>query len=214
MEITSVNIGQEKTIWKGDTPAQTGIYKLPVKSPVEITPEGLAGDTIRDTKNHGGVDQAIYIYGVLDYEWWAALLGRALSPGTFGENLTLSELESARLSIGDRLEFDSIILEVTAPRIPCATLAARMGDPAFVKRFRAAERPGVYCRVIQGGWVQRGLSVRYIRYPGPTVTVLEMYRDFYERDSDEHTLRRFLAAPIDIRSRQHKEKQLAALQGT
>ena len=66
-----------------------------------------------------------------------------LAPGTFGENLTISELESAPLAIGDRLHISGVILEVTAPRIPCWKLAQRMGDPGFVKRFRAAERPGL-----------------------------------------------------------------------
>jgi MOSC domain-containing protein YiiM len=53
-----------------------------------------------------------------------------------------------------------VVLEVTAPRIPCATLAARMGDPQFVKKYRRAERPGLYCRVIREGNLQTGNEVR------------------------------------------------------
>ncbi len=67
---------------------------------------------------------------------------RNSGPGTFGDNLTLSDLESAQFNIGDRFHIGSVMLEVTAPRIPCATLAARMGDPHFVKKYRRAERPG------------------------------------------------------------------------
>ena len=72
----------------------------------------------------------------------AAELGAELEPGTFGENLTIAGLESAAAWVGDRLRIGDVLLEVTAPRIPCHILARRMDDPQFVKRFRAAERPG------------------------------------------------------------------------
>jgi MOSC domain-containing protein YiiM len=211
MRLMSVNVGQRRSIENAKSSGQTGIYKLPVTTSAQITAYGLSGDVICDTENHGGLDQAIYVYGSLDYEWWSGVLGQELQPGTFGENLTVSELESARFSIGDRLEVGTTILEVTAPRIPCATLAARMGDPGFVKRFRQAERPGFYCRVIQPGWVQAGDPVGWEPYAGETVTVLEMFRDFYEPELNVETLRRYLAALIAIRDRVEKEKQLRKL---
>ncbi len=145
MRLLSVNIGSLRPIANAKASGVTGIYKTPADGPVDVGLLGLPGDAIADVKHHGGVDQAIYAYGQPDYDWWAAELGRPLPPGTFGENLTIDGLESARLVVGDRLHFDEVILEVTAPRIPCATLAARMDDPAFVRRIRAAERPGVYC---------------------------------------------------------------------
>ena len=209
MQLYSVNVGHERPILYAKRSGKTGIYKMPVSAPVQITVNGLSGDAICDVENHGGPDQAIYIYGTPDYAWWSVELGRELLPGTFGENLTIAGLESARLSIGDRLHVGAVILEVTAPRIPCVTLATRMGDPAFVKRFRAAERPGLYCRVIREGFVQRGDPVTLGPYPGETLTAIEMFRDFYEAELSEATLRRHLAAPIAIRDRVAKEEQLA-----
>jgi MOSC domain-containing protein YiiM len=88
------------------------------------------------------------------------------------------------------------------------TLAARMGDPSFVKRFQSAERPGLYCRVIQEGWVQVGDQVSLEKYKGETITAIKMFRDFYESNLDEATLRRYLAAPIAIRDRADKQAQL------
>lgn len=211
MVLISVNQGQERPIRIGKSTAKTGIFKLPVDLPVEITPTGLAGDAIVDAKNHGGVDQAVYVYTTPDYRWWSKELGKDLSPGTFGENLTVSGLESALVHVGDRLSIGAVTLEVTAPRIPCGTLAARMEDPQFVKRFRAAERPGFYCRVIQEGYLQAGDPAQIRPYPGETISVQEMFRDFYQAERDEESLRRFLRAPIDIRSRHKKEKQLLEL---
>jgi MOSC domain-containing protein YiiM len=211
MQLVSVNVGRAERIVGAKSIGQTGIYKRAVGEPVAIGPEGLAGDTICDVENHGGVDQAVYVYGTADYDWWEGELGRPLEPGAFGENLTISGLESASLSIGDRLHVGAVTLEVTAPRIPCGTLAARMGDPSFVKRFRAAERPGLYCRVIEPGVVRPGDPMRIEPYQHPTITALEMFRNAFLHDLSEETLRRHLAAPIAIRDRVEKEAQLREL---
>ncbi len=211
MKLSSVNVGRERPIENGKASGKSGIYKRPVDEPVRVSTLGLAGDTISDTKNHGGEDQAVYVYTDPDYGWWAAELGRELAPGTFGENLTVTDFESADTSIGDRLRVGDVILEVTAPRIPCATLAARMGDPRFVKRFRWAERPGLYCRVIREGVVRAGEAVALERYSGETISALEMFRDVFEPDLSEAGIRRHLAAPVAARDRVLKEKQLGEL---
>lgn len=210
MRLISVNVGAEETIQGAKSSGKTGIFKRPSAVAVAVNKLGLQGDHINDTENHGGEDQAVYVYGLPDYAWWSQELGYELEPGTFGENLTVSDLESAALNIGDRLSFVEVVLEVTAPRIPCVTLAARMGDPTFVKRFRYAERPGVYCRVIQPGQISADELVTRTPHPGESVvSVLELFRLFYEPDNSEATLRRILAAPIDVRGRQHYENELA-----
>lgn len=220
MQLISINIGQAQTIANAKSSGTTGIYKRPVEGPVQITAEGLPGDAICDTKNHGGPDQAVYLFSSEDYAWWSSELGSELEPGTFGENLTIRGFESAELAIGDRFhigpEEQTVVLEVTAPRIPCVTLAARMGDPTFVKRFRHAERPGLYCRVIQEGTVQAGDPVRLEPYcgnssSGDRVAAIDMFRDFYTGQWTEAALRRYLAAPIAIRDRVEKEEKLAEL---
>ena len=213
MQLVSVNVGQEQSIQNGKKTETSGIFKQPVVEPVEITPLGLKGDTIIDTQHHGGPDQAVYVYGAADYDYWSSALGNVVLPGTFGENLTISELESAKFLIGDHLVIGQVILEVTCPRNPCGTLAARMGDPQFVKRFRYAERPGLYCRVIQGGWVLTGAVVAWEQYTGEAVPAIELFRSFYELQLSEAVLRHQLAAPIAIRARIEKEAQLSKLLG-
>ena len=208
MHVISVNAGQVRTITTAKSTGPTGIYKTALDSAVQISPQGIPGDAIVNRKHHGGPDQAVYLYGDLDYDWWAAELGRTLAPGTFGDNLTIAGLASAGIFIGDRFEIGRLLLEVTAPRIPCQTLAARMGDPVFVKRFRQAERPGMYCRVIQAGEVQAGQAVKYLPSRGERISLVEMFRDHYEPVLSEAQLRRYLAAPIASRERVGKETQL------
>jgi MOSC domain-containing protein YiiM len=211
MKLISINIGQKKTQQNGPKLETTGIYKLPVEGPVHIGALGIDGDFIASKRHHGGPDQAVYVYGGADYAWWSQELGKEIQPGTFGDNLTISELESANFNIGDTLHIGDVTLQVTAPRIPCATFAARMGDPQFVKKFRRAERPGLYCRVIREGILETGNDVTIETYPGQTMSTLEMFRDFFQRNKKEETLRHFLKAPIAIRARQDVEEDLARL---
>ncbi len=211
MQLLSVNIGQKRTQQIGTRLETTGIYKLPTSEPAQITSLGIKEDFIASTRHHGGPDQAVYVYGGGDYAWWSKELGREIEPGTFGDNLTISELESGKFNIGDYLHIGEVILQVTAPRIPCATFAARMGDPLWVKKFRRAERPGLYCRVIREGLVRAGDSVSIEKYQGETLSILQMYRDYYEKDKSEETLRLHLNAPIDIRTRVDLEKELEKL---
>lgn len=211
MKLLSINIGSERGQQRNNYIETTGIYKLPVNGPVEIKSLGIAGDAICDKKNHGGPDQAIYVYGAADYAWWTQELGKEILPGTFGENLTIGELESARFNVGDYLRIGEAILQVTAPRIPCGTFAARMGDPQWVKKFRAAERPGLYCRVIKEGMVNAGIEVIIEKYTGATISILEMFREHYVKDKSQESLRRHLDAPIDIRTRRDMEAGLQKL---
>jgi MOSC domain-containing protein YiiM len=211
MNLSSVNIGQERTQQRKNYIETTGIYKLPIQELVEIKSLGIEKDVICDKKSHGGPDQAIYVYGEADYVWWSGELGKEISPGTFGENLTISELQSAQFHVGDYLHINDVILQVTAPRIPCGTFATRMDDPQWVKRFHHAERPGLYCRVIKEGFVQAGDIVSVERYPGETISILQMFRDYYDKDKSEETLHRHLTAPIAIRARRDIEKELIRL---
>ena len=209
MQLISVNIGQERTQQNGTKVETTGIYKLPTNEAVEIKTLGIQSDFIASKKHHGGPDQAVYVYGSADYEWWSKELNRELAPGTFGENLTISDLESAQFNIGDRLHIGAVILEVTAPRIPCGTFAARMEDSKFVKRFREAERPGLYCRVIMEGIVKAGDDVRVEKMDtNDTISVLHVFRDYYEKNKSEETIRKHLNAPIAIRVRVQLEEEL------
>lgn len=213
MKLTSVNIGSVQGLDLGTREIKTGIKKRPTVDRVGITAGGLTGDHVVNTKHHGGPDQAVYVYTTDDYDAWTERLGEALEPGTFGENLTISGFSSGILKIGDRLHVGpEVILEVAAPRIPCDVLAARIGDRGFVKTFRQMARPGAYCRVIQPGSVGAGDAVRLEQRTAPTVTLLEDFSLYYDARASADQIRRSLAAPIAIRTRQELEERLGKLE--
>src|SRR4051812_8193344 len=173
MLLVSVNVARPQRLVLGGRVRRTAIAKQPVDGPVAVGALGLDGDEVGSTKHHGGRDQAVYVYSLDDYAWWAGELGRALAPATFGENLTVQGLRSGELAVGDRLQVGQAVeLEVTAPRIPCQTLAGRMADPGFVKRFAAAERPGAYARVLRTGRVRVGDVVQLRPASGPSLPLV------------------------------------------
>ncbi|MCC5885455.1 MAG: MOSC domain-containing protein [Gammaproteobacteria bacterium] len=207
MQVASVNIGTERMLSGRSFKGTTGIFKEPVDEPVAVGTLGLQSDAVCNARHHGGPDQAVYLYREEDYEWWSGRLGRPITAGTFGDNLTLRGLPEANLVIGSRLHLPGVLLEVSAPRIPCNTLAQRMEDPGFVKAFVAAERPGIYCRVIKPGNVRVGDGFSLEPYAGDQVSTLDLFRASYRKLSSED-LRRFLAVPIDIRTRTKFEAKL------
>lgn len=180
MDILSVCVGVPRAVRSKS--GWSGIHKQPVSGPVWVGRLGLAGDHILDTEHHGGADQAVYLYTEPDYAWWAQALGKALEPGTFGENLLMSGLESAGVFIGQQLKVGAALLEIASARVPCVTLAERMDDPIFVKRFREARRPGMYARVLQEGEVRAGDQVTWVNErPADTETILDNFEAFYTR---------------------------------
>ena len=158
MTLVGVNLGTERVVGN----SVSGIYKSSTEEPTYVERLGLVGDVVSDKRHHGGPDQAIYVYGNDDYSWWQEEISAVLAPGTFGDNLTISNLSCGDVYIGDRFRIgDEVVLEATAPRIPCATLAARMREKQFPVKFRRAERPGFYCRVLQSGTVIAGDDVEH-----------------------------------------------------
>ena len=161
-------------------PTKTGIDKRPVDHPVQVRRLGLDGDSICDTVNHGGVDQAVYAYASEDTEWWQEQLAGELSfrlrPGSLGENLTLRGVDVTHAVIGERWQVGEAILQVAVPRIPCSTFASFWDIARLPTRFIKAGRPGAYLRVLAEGAVAAGDEVRILERPGHGLTLVETLR--------------------------------------
>ncbi len=175
MRIASVNVGLPAELATRDGVVLSGIVKRPVAGPVRVGPVNLEGDGQADLSVHGGPDKAVYAYPREHYATWAAELGRAdLTPGFFGENLTIEGLTEDEVRIGDRLRAGTALLEVSQPRLPCFKLAARVGEPAFAKPFLRSGRTGWYLRVVEEGVVAEGDAVERAGRAVGSMTVREV----------------------------------------
>jgi MOSC domain-containing protein YiiM len=200
VRLLSVNIGALERLAAGSR-TRTGIGKYPVGGSVLCDVQGLVGDAIGNRTHHGGADQAVYLYSHADYAWWSEQLGRECPPGLFGENLTIDcWWEAPR--VGDRLRLGDVVLELTAPRIPCSTLAARMEDAQFVHQFRQAVRPGAYARVLQGGAIEAGMSGQVERGDDGWATITSLFDLWYQQPRDRGACMEALRSPLAIRLRE------------
>jgi MOSC domain-containing protein YiiM len=180
--IVSVNVGAVRTVDRSGELVATGIFKEPIAGRVRLHGVNLDGDDQADRGVHGGPDRAVYAYAAEDYDWWAGELGRACTPGAFGENLTTLGIDVSGAVIGERWRVGSAVVRVTSPRVPCYKLAMKMDDPKFVRRFAAALRPGAYLAIVEEGDVAASDGVEIVHRPAHTLTLAEMARIyFFER---------------------------------
>jgi MOSC domain-containing protein YiiM len=170
--------GAELLPLPGRRPNRTGIDKRPVAGRVAVHPLGLDGDVQVNRKHHGGEGQAVYAYGQEDADFWAAELGRDLPPGRFGENLRMSGVDLTGALLGEQWRIGTTLLEVTAPRIPCANFARFWDEPQLVRRFTAHGATGAYLRVLEPGDLGAGDPVEVVFRPDHGVTTGAAFRIF------------------------------------
>ena len=178
--LDSVNVGRPQPNPYKDTRA-TGIGKVARTEPVQVRApgpkttgcgSGLVGDHIGDGQHHGGDEQALYAFAREDLDRWQEELGRELPNGMFGENLTTRGLDVTGARLGERwLIGDTVVAQVTCPRIPCSTFLGRMGERGWLRRFTLDGRPGAYLSVVTPGTIRSGDPVQVLHRPAHDVTI-------------------------------------------
>lgn len=201
MKILSVNVGRPReNPWKAEG-GLTYIDKRPVEGPVAVTEPGpkgdcsvgLAGDRVGDGRHHGGPDQAVYVYAQEDYAQFHTLIGREFSPGSFGENLTVSGYDVNDARVGERWAGPGgLVLQVTAPRVPCGTFRGWIDERGWLKTFTQEARPGPYLAVVSPGHVEAGAELEVVHRPEHDVSVAMFFRAAM---GERELIPRILAAP-------------------
>jgi MOSC domain-containing protein YiiM len=195
MRVTSVNVGMPREVeWDGRT-VVTGIFKSPVATKRSVRRLNIDGDGQADLVVHGGPDKAVYAYPGEHYRFWGEQLGRELTPGIFGENLTTEGLLEDAIHVGDEFRVGTARLVVTQPRMPCFKLGIRFGNSGMVKSFLKAGKPGIYFAVLEEGEVGPGDPIERLAEDESRITVAEMFHLVLDRDSSPAALRRLLGVP-------------------
>lgn len=95
------------------------------------------------------------MYSTDHYPYWEKVLGIKLPVAAFGENLSVSNLHEDGVCIGDIFQVGTAIVQISQPRQPCRTLAARYGRSDLVKMVVDTGRTGFYFKVLREGIVKR-----------------------------------------------------------
>ncbi len=137
-----------------------GVPKLPLASCV-VQKSGLAGDRQRDLEYHGGPDRAVCLFSH-DLIQMLQSEGHPISPGTIGENFTLSGIDWSGMIPGRRIEVGEVELELTDYAAPCRNIAGSFKERRMGRVSQKAH-PGwsrLYARVLREGTVRAGDRVR------------------------------------------------------
>ena len=154
---------------------KTAIDKRPQDGPVRVHTLGLDGDHVCNTRDHGGPDKAVYAYGDEDAARWADELGKDLPHGWFGENLRVAGLPVSDAVIGEVWRVGSAVLQVSGPRVPCATFQRWAEQERWVKRFTQRGDIGAYFRVLTEGAVRAGDPIEVVSTPTHGVTARDLF---------------------------------------
>ena len=187
-EVISINVGLPTEFEYKGRKAKSAIWKNPVDGKIIARGVNLEGDQQADLEAHGGYDKAVYAYASEDLAWWENEIGRAVAPGELGENLTLRGIAVNDALIGERWKIDTVVLEVSEPRIPCWRLGVRMNDKTFPKKFTKALRPGTYLRIIQEGALEKGDVVEIIERPDQSISVREVFEIYTQTHANANKI--------------------------
>ena len=195
MIIESLNIGLPKKENFYGKEITTGIRKQPVSGPARLGRLGFDGDGVADEKHHGGPDKAVCVYSLEHYRYWEEALGIKLPSAAFGENFSVSDLYEEDICIGDIFQAGTALVQVSQPRQPCKTLAARYGRNDMIKRVVESGRTGYYFRVLQEGVVKRGDALVLREKDPQNITVSFANGIFHHDKKNCEAIKRILSLP-------------------
>jgi MOSC domain-containing protein YiiM len=195
MIIKALNIGlPKKEVFHGKT-FITGMCKKPVSGPLLLTGQGFEGDGVGDRKHHGGTDKAVCVYSLDHYAHWEAVLGIPMPEAAFGENFSVAGLQEGDIHIGDVLRAGSALVQVSQPRQPCTTLAARYGRSEFVKLVSDSGRTGFYLKVLEEGRVKAGDSLDPVEQDSRQVSISFANHVWYLDRKNREAIEKVLSVP-------------------
>lgn len=194
--VLSVQVGRVAPL--GPDGVASGFMKRPVAGRVRVGKLSLDGDEQADLRVHGGADKAVYAYAAANYPLWTRDFpehAARLTPGVFGENLTIQGLTEADICIGDVHAIGAARLQVCQPRQPCFKLGLRFDDNRLPRAMVRSGRSGWYYRVLDEGDLSAGDAVRLSERPHPGLLFTRMVDIVYRGQATEEELAVLAEAP-------------------
>jgi len=207
MKIISINTSVLKEVaYQGKT-ILTGIFKIPTGHEAMVKKLNIINDQQGDLENHGGLHKAVYAFSQHHYPYWRNVLNsQELSPGAFGENLTVSHLDEADIQLGDQYQVGQCVLEVSQPRVPCFKLGLALNNKQAPKLFTQHFLTGVYFRVITEGSIQIGDELELIKRLPNSVSVHDLFKAKFDKSFEgaQDIIKK--ASPLDCISPEWRQK--------
>lgn len=195
MIVKALTIGLPKRETFGKQELVTGICKQPAAGAVFLSKLGFEGDGVGDRTHHGGHDKAVCVYSLDHYPYWESTLGITMPTAAFGENLSVAGMHEDDVCIGDVYRIGTAEVQVSQPRQPCGTLAARYGREDLVRLVVDSGRTGFYFRVLTEGQVRAGEILALIERDPRGVSIAFANNIFHHDRANRDGIEKVLAVP-------------------
>jgi len=115
---------------------------------------------------------------------------------TFGEQVIVNGVETSQLAIGDIFEIEGrhspLVIEITAPRVPCNYINAKHGSKFGVSGLKAYTHQnclaGWFARVLVAGELRDGMKFIRKTHPNPKWTLTYIYKALYWEGNHRESL--------------------------
>lgn len=172
---------------------RSAIQKKPVTGKTYLDFLGFEGDQVADLRHHGGRDKAVCVYSEDHFPFWGKELSRSLSPGVFGENLTLKNVNEHEVRIGDIFKVGEAEVQCSQPRQPCHKLNKVFNYQKMACRVQTTGYSGFYMRVIKPGWLQSGDLFELLKPDPHRISVDDANRLMHEDKKNSSKLKKILS---------------------
>lgn len=157
MLIASVNTAQPTRIHFNGKAVTTGLFKTPVAGCATVSAEGIAGDTIVDTKVHGGLDLEItaprtpcFKLGVrMNDAGFVQAFAKANRPGAYAR-----VIQGGTLSAGDPVRVVKTTKDYAPVKAVFAEWHSKEKSPARLRQALASPIARVHKKKIQAWYEQ------------------------------------------------------------
>ncbi|MFS4484083.1 MOSC domain-containing protein [Hyunsoonleella sp. 2307UL5-6] len=189
MYIESTNISKPKTILWKDKEINTGIYKTPTHKAIYLSKTGIVNDYVADTKVHGGIYKACYLFSSNQYPYWENIYPNLKWHwGMFGENLTVNGMDEKLIMVGDIYRIGDAVVQVTQPREPCFKFGFKFGNQNIITQFINHGFSGTYVRVLEEGLIHVKDNVELIDRLEKTLSVAQLYAIIFSKINNRKLL--------------------------
>ncbi|MGZ9849309.1 MOSC domain-containing protein [Macrococcus psychrotolerans] len=202
-EVKRICIGSIEKINVKGKEKKTAYYKYPVVNAVQLTFMGFVGDQ-HVYKGHGGINKAVCLYDLNDYDLWSDYIEIDTEFSLFGENITTVGLDKDTISIGDIYKLGEALIQVTEGRGPCNTIAQIHNVPNIVKMMAASRATGCYFRVLAEGMVAPDCQLELVKKDETGFTLHEFNELVYGDKKNKALIDK--ALKVEALPAEHKEK--------
>ncbi len=195
IEIKHIYCGKSKQINDGKRETYASSYKKEAlnKNSYELDVNGFKDDTQSDGESHGGVDKAVCVYSLDNYQYLNEKYDLSLPACTFGENFSIVGADDSHVCIGDQFACGEIIFEVSQPRQPCWKISSITGIKKLTALIVKEYKTGFYLRVLQSGSIKPTDKMELISRKYPKLTIEFVNKSAFNAKKNQENLKEIIA---------------------